>query len=85
MLSRTAPLRGLHLDHGNAFNATIGSGVGPTVWCKPLMHRWLRDMKEKATFDAGNGESRSTSLFARSRRPGTVRAMGDFFEREGRR
>lgn len=50
-----------------------------TVWFEPLMQRWLNDIKDKGRSE----ESKERFDLLSNRDPGTCRAIGDYFEREG--
>ncbi|KAL8697431.1 MAG: hypothetical protein Q9224_002316 [Gallowayella concinna] len=82
----TGPLRGVLADYSNG---TLGHNVGRQVWFDPWMHRWLGNMKEKAVAE-GEGKSRGDMIFQHENHPresvaAAVAAVGDHFEREGRK
>lgn len=82
----TGPLRGL-LANGFS-NGSLGDNVGRQVWFDPTMHRWLAEMKEKAHME-GEVKARADMVLVGRDRPGqnatAVMALGDYFEREGRK
>ncbi|KAL8948718.1 MAG: hypothetical protein Q9222_005113, partial [Ikaeria aurantiellina] len=81
----TGPLRGLMVGHGP--DADLGPNKGRQVWFNPLMHQWLGEMKEKAGTE--EAAARGDMVLARSghlrQDRAAVTAMGDYFEREGRK
>ncbi|KAL8717569.1 MAG: hypothetical protein Q9225_005201 [Loekoesia sp. 1 TL-2023] len=83
----TGPLRGL-ITTGFSSNATLVNNVGRQVWFDPTMHRWLAEMKNKGSMD-GEAKARGNMVLSKSGPPGqdpaAVMAMGNYFEREGRK
>ncbi|KAL8940020.1 MAG: hypothetical protein Q9216_003043 [Gyalolechia sp. 2 TL-2023] len=83
----TGPLRGLRFDSVSS-NGTLGENVGREVWFDPTMHRWLADMRKKGSMD-GEAKARGDMVLSISRPPwqdpAAAMAMGDYFEREGRK
>ncbi|KAL9125556.1 MAG: hypothetical protein Q9217_005255 [Psora testacea] len=58
-----------------------------TVWFEPLMEQWLEhmvDMVEKSRVP-GSGEAQARALLMTSHNPDAIEAMGDYFEKEGRK
>ncbi|KAI4198451.1 MAG: hypothetical protein LQ346_002775 [Caloplaca aetnensis] len=82
----TGPLRGV-LATGFS-NGTLGNDVGRQVWFDPTMHRWLAEMKEKGQQEDESKARAGLVLGDPNRRTGrseAITAMGDYFEREGRK
>lgn len=82
----TGPLRGVLEEE---WNGTLGPNVGRQVWFDPWMHRWLGDMKEKAKVK-GEAKARGEMILERGTHgrdvaAAAVTAVGDYFEREGRK
>ncbi|KAL9593233.1 MAG: hypothetical protein Q9219_007633, partial [cf. Caloplaca sp. 3 TL-2023] len=83
----TGPLRGLRIS-GFSSNGLLGDNVGRQVWFDPTMHRWLADMRAKGRVE-GEAKLRGDMVLSVSeppwQDPAAVTAMGDYFEREGRK
>ncbi|KAL8628346.1 hypothetical protein Q9189_005967 [Teloschistes chrysophthalmus] len=82
----TGPLRGLLANHFSG-DGTPGENIGRQVWFDPTMHSWIGEMKEKAGME-GEAAARGNMIIpARGRRQHApaVKAMGDWFEKEGRK
>ncbi|KAL8770904.1 MAG: hypothetical protein Q9209_003555 [Squamulea sp. 1 TL-2023] len=82
----TGPLRGLMVGPFTS-NGTLGRNVGRQVWFDPWMHGWLQEMREKARME-GEAKARGNMIIPREgqeQSDAAVTAMGDYFEREGRK
>ncbi|KAI4105062.1 MAG: hypothetical protein L6R37_002950 [Teloschistes peruensis] len=82
----TGPLRGLLTNHFSR-DGTPGENIGRQVWFDPTMHAWIGEMKEKAGMEDEAAARGQMILPARGRRQyaPAVKAVGDWFEKEGRR
>ncbi|KAL8960451.1 MAG: hypothetical protein Q9193_002851 [Seirophora villosa] len=83
----TGPLRGL-MTFGYSPDAVLRENEGREVWFDPTMHRWLADMRAKATTEgeaAARGAMVLSPLGDPEPRTAAITAMGDYFAREGRK
>ncbi|KAL9058884.1 MAG: hypothetical protein Q9206_001717 [Seirophora lacunosa] len=83
----TGPLRGL-MAFGYSSDAVLRENEGREVWFDPTMHRWLADMRAKATTEgeaAARGAMVLSPLGEPEPRTAAITAMGDYFAREGRK
>ncbi|KAL9011019.1 MAG: hypothetical protein Q9173_004104 [Seirophora scorigena] len=83
----TGPLRGL-MTFGYSPDAVLRENEGREVWFDPTMHRWLADMRAKATTEGEAGARGAmvlSPLGQPERRAAAITATGDYFAREGRK
>ena len=83
---RQSAFRGVH-----ASAQGLGDGFIPresrelrTVWFEPLMEKWLEHMVEKTKVPTSE-ESVERANLMRRHNPDLIEAMGDYFEKEGRK